>query len=82
MEDIQREIHSIIKRNQEIDYRVNKLKQTVAFQKWFEKPIYSGKNTESKTFKVTLWKNTPKQEVINQKITKGIEKRLNTPIKW
>lgn len=82
MDDLQREIQEIIRRNQEIDLRSNLLKKTIGFQVWYERPVTLPRRTETRTFKLTLWKNTPKEETVKYKVTKGQPKRTNRTVNW
>lgn len=73
MSNLMREIQSIAERFDEIDRQLATVKLTNKFRKWEKKIIPHGQRTDSKTFKLTLWKGTDKEEVFYQSITKLYE---------
>lgn len=72
MSDLEKEISELADYFNELDLQVQKATQKKSYKKWRHTQLAKNQVYETREVKVVLWKNTSKERVAYQKITKFV----------
>lgn len=76
MSDPMKEVKAQVEYFREIDRKFASVKNTEDYKKWIKTPLGPGKVSETREYKVVLYKNTPKQQDYYQVVEKLIEFKI------